>query len=155
MRLAIICGLLAALLAAPAAADSTEALCEIYPAGSDTLDKMVPCTFSQRQGHVTILRDDGVTHDLTPTGDTPGDFLDQDGHAAYRQSGLGSEGLIFRLRDQSVFVYWDTSALDPETDTATAPFSTSDYDATALLRCRGVDDADFATCPAGILRMDA
>jgi hypothetical protein len=119
VRLSIICGLLAALLAAPAAADSTEALCEIYPAGSDTLDKMGPCTFSQRQGHVTILRDDGVTHDLTPTGDTPGNFLDQDGHAAYRQSGLGSEGLIFRLRDESVFVYWDSGALDPETDTVT------------------------------------
>ena len=53
---------------APAAADMTDAVCVIYPAGSDHSDVMIPCTFSQRQGYVTITRSDGVTHDLDPGG---------------------------------------------------------------------------------------
>jgi len=139
-----------------AQADSTAARCEIYPRGSDTLSKMLACTFSQRQGAVTITRSDGVTYDLTPVGDTPGNYRDQDGKPAYRQSGLGDQGQIFRLARESVFVYWDTSALHPQTDAnnPTAPFTTADYDATALLRCRAADQKEFGTCPAGILRME-
>lgn len=38
-------------------------------------------------------RDVGVTHDLSPVGDTTGNFQDQDGHPAYRQNGLGDQGL--------------------------------------------------------------
>jgi hypothetical protein len=44
-------------------ADSTDARCDVYPRGSDHTDKMIPCVFSQRQGFVTIRRDDGVIHD--------------------------------------------------------------------------------------------
>jgi len=147
--------LIAAAAAIPAAADSTEARCDIYPAGDDHLDKMIPCTFSQRQGYVTIYRSDGVTHDLSPDGDAPGNFRDQDGRTVYRQSGLGDQGLIFRFPDQSVYVYWNTAALHPsETDNPTAPFSTKDYDATALLRCRAAGTSEFGQCPAGILRME-
>jgi hypothetical protein len=76
---------------------------------------MIPCTFSQRQGYVTITRDDRVTHNLAPVGDTPGNFRDEDGRAVYRQSGLGDQGLIFRLPDESVYVYWTTAALNPPT----------------------------------------
>ncbi len=139
----------------PAAADWTEARCDIYPAGSDHVDKMVPCTFGQRQGAITITRQDGITHELSPIGDAPGNFLDQEGQTVNRQSGLGDQGLIFRFPDESVFVYWDTSALDPdEANNPTAPFSTADYDATTLLRCRTVTDNEFDECPAGILRME-
>jgi hypothetical protein len=60
---------------------------------------------------VTITRSDGVTYDLTPVGDAPGNYRDQDGRPVYRQSGLGTAGLIFRLPKESVYVYWDTSAL--------------------------------------------
>jgi hypothetical protein len=154
--------LLAALLAAwslPSAADSTQARCEIYPKGSDKLEKMVPCTFGQRQGYITITREDGVTHDLSPVGDTPGNFRDQDGNAVYRQSGLGEAGLVFRFPQQSVFVYWDTAAsAAADADNATAPFATKyeggDYDATTLLRCKAPGDREYGSCPAGILRMD-
>jgi hypothetical protein len=154
--------LIAALLAAwslPSAADSTRARCEIYPKGSDKLETMVPCTFSQRQGYITITREDGVTYDLSPVGDTPGNFRDQDGHAVYRQSGLGEAGLIFRFPKKSVFVWWDNAASQPAAaDNATAPFATryagGEYDATTLLRCKAAGDREYGNCPAGILRME-
>jgi hypothetical protein len=38
-------------------------------------------------------------------------------------------------------------------DNPTAPFSTADYDATSLLRCRAVGETESGNCPAGILRM--
>lgn len=47
----------AALCARPSLADATAARCDIYPSGSDQLDKMAPCTFSQRQGYVTIAHE--------------------------------------------------------------------------------------------------
>jgi hypothetical protein len=135
-------------------ADTVKARCDIYPRGSDHASKMLPCSFSQRQGYVTIRRDDGVTHELSPSGDVPGNFSDARGRAAYRNSGLGDQGQIYRLHDETVYVYWSTAALHPDdNNNATAPFSTKDYDATTLLRCRAVDDANFARCPAGILRM--
>ncbi|MEE4146893.1 MAG: hypothetical protein V2I26_18960 [Halieaceae bacterium] len=136
-------------------ADSTEARCDIYAAGQDHTDRMIHCRFSQRQGYITISREDGVTHELSPLGDDPGNYRDQDGRAVYRQSGLGDQGQIFRFPDESVYVYWSTAALEPaDDDNPTAPFSTSDYDATALLRCRGLNDAGFGSCPAGVLRME-
>jgi hypothetical protein len=153
--------LVAAVLAAwslPSAADSTQARCEIYPKGSDKLETMVPCTFGQRQGYITITREDGVTYDLSPVGDTPGNFRDQDGRAVYRQSGLGETGLIFRFPKESVFVYWDNAASEgASADNATAPFATKyaggEYDATTLLRCKAAGDREYGNCPAGILRM--
>jgi len=81
--------LIAAFLAAwslPSAADSTRARCEIYPKGLDKLETMVPCTFGQRQGYITITREDGVSYELSPVGDAPGNFRDQDGNAVYRQT---------------------------------------------------------------------
>jgi len=136
-------------------ADSTDAACEIYPAGEDHTDVLIPCRFSQRQGYVTITRDDGVMHDLSPVGDTPGNFTDQHGRAVDRQSGLGDQGLIFRFPDESVFVYWNTKMLEPMDETnPTWPFSTDEYDATTLLRCKTAGDSGFGTCPAGVLRME-
>lgn len=139
----------------PASPDSTNARCDIYPAGSDHADAMIPCTFSQRQGYITIYRSDGVAHDLSPADDIPGNFRDQEGRVVYRQSGLGDQGLIFRLPDESIFVYWSTAGLKPrDEDNPTWPFSTETYDATALLRCRAPDALEFEYCPAGILRME-
>ena len=94
-----------------AIADSTDAACEIYPLGEDHTDVLIPCRFSQRQGYITITRSDGITHDLAPVGDAPGNYEDRDGHSVYRQSGLGDQGQIFRFPEESVFVYWDTGRL--------------------------------------------
>ncbi len=148
--------LLCITLAAPSLADWTDARCDIYPAGSDHTEKMIGCTFSQRQGYVTITREDGVTHHLAPVGDGPGSYRDQQGNEVRRELSLGDQGLVFRFPDESVFVYWSTAALETVADenNPAAPFSTADYDATTLLRCRAVGDTESATCPAGILRLD-
>ena len=148
-----------AVWALPSAADTTRARCEIYPKGSDKLETMVPCTFGQRQGYITITREDGVSYDLSPVGDRPGNFRDQDGNAVYRQSGLGEAGLIFRFPSESLFVWWDDAASQPAAaDNATAPFATKyaggEYDATTLLRCKAAGDREYGNCPAGILRME-
>jgi Periplasmic lysozyme inhibitor of I-type lysozyme len=100
-----------ALLMAAAHADTVSARCDIYPKGSDRASAVVPCTFSQRQGHVAIDRADGVRHELAPKGDQPGNYVDQTGKPAYRQSGLGTRGQIYRLARESVYVYWDTAGL--------------------------------------------
>lgn len=148
--------LLAALTWTPALADWTEARCDIYPAGSDHTDTVLGCTFSQRQGYITITRQDGVTHELAPVGDRPGSYRDQHGRDVTRELGLGDAGLIFRFPDETVFVYWNAASLraTPDEDNPTAPFTTADYDATTLLRCRALDDVEYGLCPAGILRMD-
>jgi hypothetical protein len=138
------------------AADSAEARCDIYPAGEDHTDVVIPCTFSQRQGYITIHRSDGITHDLSPDGDTPGNFRDQNGDRVYRQSGLGDQGLIFRFPEESIFVYWNAGLLEKrdDADNWTAPFTTDEYDATTRLRCRATADNAFGNCPAGIQRME-
>ena len=94
-----------------ARADTVDARCDIYPKGMDKASASVVCTFSQRQGFINITRSDGKKYELSPTGDQPGNFLDQSGQLAYRQSGLGKDGLIFRMADESVYVYWDASSL--------------------------------------------
>lgn len=140
----------------PTKADWTDARCDIYPRGSDTISNMVSCTFGQRQGYITITREDGVTHELSPLGDSPGSFRDDAGNTVYRQSGLGDQGQIFRFPNESVYVYWDTSALEAKDtdDNWAAPFTTQDYDATTRLRCLAAGDTEFGSCPAGILRME-
>ena len=135
-------------------ADTVNARCDIYPAGEDKASAVIPCTFSQRQGYIMIDRSDGVLHDLSPIGDAPGNFLDQNKAPAYRQSGLGENGLIFRFSDESVFVYWDASSLsvlNPQ-DHPTAPYTTAEYDATTLLPCSLGEDSLDQDCPAGISR---
>lgn len=136
-------------------ADTLEAACEIYPLGEDHTEVLIPCSFSQRQGFIRIVRSDGVTHELSSIDDTPGNFEDQGGRSVTRQSGLGDQGLIFRFTEESVYVYWNAGRLNPtEDDNWTAPFTTKDYDATTRLRCRAVDAEDFGSCPAGILRIE-
>jgi hypothetical protein len=151
-----IMALVAAAWANTSAADSTDARCDIYPKGSDHTDVMIPCRFSQRQGYITIARSDGVNHELSPFGDKPGNFRDQNGRTVFRVKGLGDQGLIFRFPDESVYVYWNTAALEAQTDenNPTWPFTTDEYDATTLLRCRAAGDSEFGICPAGILRME-
>jgi hypothetical protein len=137
-----------------ALADSTDAACEIYPIGEDHTDALIPCTFSQRQGYVTIVRSDGVTHDLSPVGDAPGVYKDQLSRDVTRQNDLGNQGLIFRFPDESVYVYWNANMLKSvDENISGGPFTTDDYDATTQLRCKAAGDTEFGSCPAGILRM--
>jgi hypothetical protein len=141
--------------ALPGAADSSAARCDLYPAGADHAEKMIPCSFSQRQGYITLTRADGVTHELTPDGETPGRYRDQQNQIVVRESGLGDQGQILRFPQETVYVYWSTAALTPPAaGNPTVPYTTQDYDATALLRCQAGQAAAFQQCPAGVLRME-
>lgn len=138
-----------------AVADSTQAACAVYPRGEDREATAMPCVFSQQQGHVTIRRDDGVEYDLLPVEGESGAFRDKAGGMVYRESGLEEQGLIFRFASESVYVYWHTAMLEPADESnPTWPFTTDDYDATTLLRCKESAAADFESCPAGILRTE-
>jgi hypothetical protein len=95
-----------------AKADTVNARCDVYPRGADRASAVVPCTFSQRQGVVGIQLQNGKRYDLSPTGNQPGNYVDQDGQAAYRQAGLGDRGQIYRLANESIYVYWDTASLN-------------------------------------------
>ena len=59
---------------------------------------------------ITFIEADGTRHELSPSGDQPGTYVDGKGRPAYRSKGLGSRGQIYRLADQSIYVYWETSA---------------------------------------------
>jgi hypothetical protein len=93
----------------PAKADTVDARCDVYPKGQDRATASGPCTFSQRQGAVGIQLKNGRRYDLRPVGNNPGNYRDQNGRAAYRQSGLGDKGQIYRLASESIYVYWDTA----------------------------------------------
>ena len=155
-RLVMFLAVAATIAGSPATtADSVAARCDVYAKGEDHTNNIVPCTFSQRQGWITLTTDE-VSYSLEPVGDTPGNYRDKAGRPVYRQKGLGDRGQILRFEDKSIYVYWDTAALDPSAageDNPTAPFTTADYDATTLLRCREAGAPEFGSCPAGILRM--
>lgn len=112
LRLSLTLGFLLS-LSIEVCADTVDARCDIYPKGIDQASASIACMFSQRQGFISIMRSDGKKHELSPDGDQAGNYLDQSGQPAYRQRGLGKDGLIFRLADESVYVYWDASSLSP------------------------------------------
>jgi hypothetical protein len=93
-----------------AKADTVDARCDFYPIGEDSASSWGSCTFSQRQGYITIRTPDGRVYEFSPVGDQPGNFVDASGNPVYRESGLGDAGQIFRLADESIFVYWETAS---------------------------------------------
>lgn len=106
---------IAALIAlAPAKADTTTARCDVYPRGEDTATSSDTCTFSQRQGFVTITLKDGTTYELMPSPTEPATYTDQNGRPATREDELGTAGVIYRLADVSIYVYWDASTVSSE-----------------------------------------
>ena len=96
---------------APGRADTVKASCSVYPAGSDTATSSGPCTFSQRQGFVGITLPNGRRYDLSPVGNGPNTYRDQQGQPVQRDvSSLGERGQIHRLRKESIFVSWDPTS---------------------------------------------
>lgn len=93
-----------------ALADTVNARCDVYPKGEDRAISSGPCTFSQRQGAVSIQLKNGKRYELTPAGDRAGNYRDQNGRDAYRQAGLGDKGQIYRLANESIYVYWSNDA---------------------------------------------
>jgi hypothetical protein len=90
-------------------ADTVTARCDVYPKGEDRATSSGLCSFSQRQGVVGIQLKNGKRYDLVPAGNKLDNYRDQNSRAAYRESGLGNKGQIYRLANESIFVYWDTA----------------------------------------------
>lgn len=109
----------------PAKADTVTARCDLYPKGEDRATSSGPCTFSQRQGFVSIQLQNGRRYELRPVGNRPGDYQDQNGQPAYRQSGLGDKGQIYRLANQSIYVYWDTAPYGENSTNTSGSIATS------------------------------
>lgn len=108
-----------------AKADTVTARCDVYPKGQDRATASGLCTFSQRQGVVGIQLKNGKRYDLVPVGNQPGNYRDQNGRAAYRQSGLGDKGQIYRLATESIYVYWDPAPYGKNSETQNSGSSTS------------------------------
>ena len=121
-----------------ARADTVNAHCDIHPGGQSRASASVPCTFSQRQGYVAIQLADGTRHELSPRGDQPGTYVDAKGRPAYRNKGLGSRGQIYRLADQSIYVYWEVSAAP-----AAKPATKGDWGSPSKLQAAAAPDRPF------------
>lgn len=125
-------------LAGVARADTVNARCDIHPGKQSRASASVPCTFSQRQGYVAIQLADGTRHELSPSGDQPGTYVDGKGLPAYRSKGLGSRGQIYRLTGQSIYVYWEVSAAP-----AAMPATKGDWGLPSKLPAAAAPDRPF------------
>ena len=95
------------LLSGAASADSVRALCGFSQSTEERPEQRTPCTFSQRQGFISVTFDDSERFEFSPVGDTPGNFTDGNGNVVYRQRGLGEEGQLFRLPGRYLYVFWN------------------------------------------------
>jgi hypothetical protein len=104
-------------------ADTVDARCELVPQGSKIAKQITSCTFSQRQGYISLQLPQGTRYDFSPQS-RPGRYSDQNGELVVRQSGMGQRGMLFRMKAHMLYVYWTTAAkmllTPPE---ATAPFA--------------------------------
>lgn len=127
-------------IAIAAKADTVTARCDVYPKGEDRATSSGLCTFSQHQGTVGIQLENGDRYDLVPVGEQPGNYQDQNGDAAYRQSGLGDKGQIYRLTNQSIYVYWDTAPYT--SDAQAAPASPAEGTPVTIMNRRNDNQID-------------
>jgi hypothetical protein len=95
---------------APSSADTVRAACAFADSPDAPRTETTACSFSQRQGHIRIEIDAGPTLELSPTGEGPGNFTDQEGRAVYRRSGLGKRGQAYQLPGRYLQVYWKPDA---------------------------------------------
>jgi hypothetical protein len=94
-------------VAAPALADTVQARCDVFPAGEDKATSSGLCSFSQRQGFVTIRLKGGQTVELRPSESSPNAYIDGSGKPVKREILEANRGQVYRLKTQSIFVFWD------------------------------------------------
>lgn len=82
-------------------ADTINSRCDIYPKGEDKASSVINCTFSQRQGFITIQIENGMTYELTPK--EANKYTDQNGNSVIRE--IDGNTFIFRFKNESVYVY--------------------------------------------------
>lgn len=107
-------GLASAVAAAPALADTVQARCDVFPAGDDKATSSGLCTFSQRQGFVSIQLKGGQRIELKPNESTPNAYFDGRGEPAKREILDANRGQVYRLEKQSIFVFWDPAPYGKE-----------------------------------------
>lgn len=101
-------------LTVSAKADTVQARCEVYAYGNDRPSSSAPCTFSQRQGAVSIELQNGKRYELSPISNKPGRYRDQNGQVVRLEDRLGDSGLVYRFPTKSIFVYWKTNTEEPQ-----------------------------------------
>jgi len=112
--------LAAVVAAAPVLADTVDARCDVFPAGDDKATSSGLCTFSQRQGFVSIQLKGGQRIELKPNESTPNAFFDERGEPAKREMLEANRGQVYRLEKQSIFVFWDTAPYAKGTNTGSS-----------------------------------
>jgi hypothetical protein len=105
--------------AAPALADTVQARCDVFPAGDDKATSSGLCTFSQRQGFVSIQLKGGQRIELKPNESTPNAYVDGRGEPAKREILDANRGQVYRLANQSIFVFWDPAPYGKEASSTT------------------------------------
>ena len=91
----VMAALVAGTLNQTALADTAEATCEVRKDGDKQKGKSGPCTFGQRQGYIDIDLKNGDTISLSPVGNGPGKYKDQNGNKVTRTSATTS-GMDFK-----------------------------------------------------------
>ncbi|MCP9868003.1 hypothetical protein KBZ33_17190 [Cyanobium sp. Cruz-8D1] len=104
---------------APALADTVQARCDVFPAGEDKATSSDLCTFSQRQGFVSIQLKGGQRVELKPNESTPNAYFDGRGEPARREILDANRGQVYRLEKQSIFVFWDPAPYGKEASSTT------------------------------------
>jgi hypothetical protein len=107
---AALLGLAAVVMATPVMADTTQARCDVFPKGEDKASSSGLCSFSQRQGFVSIEFKGGTRIQLKPNESQPNAFFDAQGKPAPREMLEANRGQVYRLANQSIFVFWDTAS---------------------------------------------
>jgi hypothetical protein len=101
-----------------------QARCDVFPAGEDKATSSGLCSFSQRQGFVSIQLKGGERIELKPNESTPNAYFDGRGEPARREILEANRGQVYRLENQSIFVFWDPAPYGKEatgSPTPTAP----------------------------------
>lgn len=113
--------LIATLAGAPAWADTAPARCELTPALRAVTRVALACSFSQRQGFISIELADGRRFDLEPQGGRR--YRDSQGRVATQR--LSASGQTFRFPQETLRVDWDAGdlpAYTPGSAAADIPF---------------------------------
>ena len=92
---AVMAALVGATLTHRAQADTASATCAVRKDGDKQKGKSGPCTFGQRQGYIDIDLKNGDTISLSPVGNGPGKYKDQNGNKVTRTSATTS-GMDFK-----------------------------------------------------------
>lgn len=100
-------GLAALAVVAPARADTVQARCDVFPRGDDRATSSGLCRFSQRQGFVSIELSNGRRYELKPNEAVADGYLDAQGRPARVEILEANRGQVYRLAEQSIFVFWD------------------------------------------------